>query len=492
MNPIIKDFLDNGYIDEDGAERLMQKEANWAELAKGLGAKLLTSVIPTMGGVALGNMAYKYFGEKELVERDEKNMQEVAQSYNNMMSSYPELRKNQYEVSRRFQEIASLSPTAAKSPVVAKKIIQRTLRKGLDDKDMSNLLRLEVNSRQLQNRPIPKTMMGEFSRDVLKGTGSEISKAFGAIQGPAVGSAPASMPSSSAQQGPSSNPFQGYNIALFGGVSPEDKQGQALNLNKLWYVLKNRNALPPGAPTDVSMQSGHDNWMRYLASYADDSDHMGDKLNILYEKAGLKSGPELYRAMEEVGQEKKAAALGLQYALIKSANTKTKLDLTKTLLGLGAASLFGGAIGVAEEAADYARTKRLNNKINNSWEKTRGNLKRMTEEGNRLSSEIDYRDRKTQQKAQETFNVLADVAPNIAANSTLATSFVNNVMLNEGQFSHEFVKSLAETQKNIATMNEYRSPFADSPISSGFAKGFGGAGGTEIIKSYAQDVIKGD
>ena len=489
MNPIIKEFLDNGYIDEAGAERLMEKEASWGDLLKNIGTQILTTAVPTMGGVALGQMAYDYFGNKELEERDQKSMKEVAQSYHSMMSRYPELRKKEPVVNQRFQEIASLSPTVAKSPVVAKKIIDRTLNKGLDDNDMQRLLRLEVNSRQLQHRPIPKTIMGTMAQAALVDTGKGIQKALSGIGMPGggmPGAGPSMAPGSMSNIDPELMKFDALDANGASGLTERSKN--SIRLHKL---LASKNALPSGVPANISNQQDFDNWSNFLYTKGE-SGELPAILAQSYEKAGIKSKDQLESQMGQYGApeaEKTAAMLGMQYAMLKTAG---KVDLGKTLLGLGAASLFGGAIGLAEEAADYARTKNLNAKNDTSWERTRNNLKRMTEEGNRLSAELDYTDRKTQAKAQETFNVLADVAPNIAANSTLATSFVNNVMLNEGQFTTDFVKALAETQKNITSVREYRSPFADSPVASGFTRGFGGAGGTDMIKSYATDIVKGD
>jgi hypothetical protein len=128
----------------------------------------------------------------------------------------------------------------------------------------------------------------------------------------------------------------------------------------------------------------------------------------------------------------------------------------------------------------------LNEKIENSWTETQKKLKQLSEDGTNISLGIDYNDNETKRKAREAYKVLVDVAPTLATNPTVATPFVNRVVQNEGDISPDLLKMLSETQRNINTSRNYRSPFADDPAATGFGRGFSSAGGTEFIKSLAK------
>lgn len=489
MNPIIKDFLEQGHIDKEAAARLenfegMLKQADWMTVLKDIGLNILKGVVPAAAGSIAGQIAFDSLGKRKLEEQDEHTRARMVHSFGNMMKKHPELEENRPMVAQRFNEIAALSPTVATSPSVAKKIIDRTMTSGLDEKDMQSLMSLELNSRNLNHRPIPKTLSGGLAQGVLTGLGQSVSHGLTAMSHSSVAGAS----SSSAPAG--GRTIGGTAISAIGGNIIRNGDDFA----KAYVVLDKKGFNFPGGLQGLDMTNKIDftKFITYI------SEQGTSPVNDWMASAGFKNMSEVHTAMD---QEliKQATVLANQYSLLKVAAPTKAVGMLqkaweankKTVYGLGLAGVFGSAVAGMEEAADYARTKAQNKKIKTSWEKTQTNLKGLSESGDRLSSEINYKDKATATKALDTFKVLADIAPGLAANSTIATSFVNTVMLNEGQVTPDFIKMLSETQKNLSATSEYRSPFAESPIASGFGSGFGAAGGTSLIKGVAEQIAKG-
>lgn len=488
MGKIIEDFLEKGLIDKEAAARLelfensLSKEANWADMAKNIGMGILKGVVPATAGAILGEMAYEHFGKGKLEEDKKIQHAGMVNSFENMMLSNPHLETRRPEVYERFMEIGSLSPTVASAPSVAKKVIERTLDSGLDEKDMSNLLNLENNSRALRQQGVPSTFMGMASKGFLTSLGQGLSVELSAppVVAPGVS-------------------------AVASGASDEVNTDEWSNSQKLkrialtYKILHKKNADFPSEIRDLNVDSPQG--LLTLGRYLEKNPGILGSLT----KKTFSSQQEMDQAFlnEIQGMQKKAEILGIQYCLIKNANLDS-LDKTaapiipigkmgpvgKTLLGLGAASLFGFGVAAAEEAADYARTRKMNTILGESLDKTKKNLSQMSEEGHRLSSGIDYTDRKVMDKAVEQFRVLSDIAPALAANPTVATSFVNTVMSQEGVISPELIKMISDTQKNLSSIREYKSPFASSPFTSGISRGFGAAGGEEMIRSVAKGLTE--
>jgi hypothetical protein len=166
-------------------------------------------------------------------------------------------------------------------------------------------------------------------------------------------------------------------------------------------------------------------------------------------------------------------------------------SLGGVLKGLMGAAAIGLGVGGAHQVGSYFQTRKMNDKIKDSWEETSGTLRRLSDESSRVVSGVDYSDPETQTKARGAFQTLADVAPVLASNPMLATTFVNTVMQNEGQVGIDTAKTISEIQKNLKAVSEYESPFAGSPAIQGFESGFGMAGGKDFVKNIADAVGQG-
>ena len=482
MGKIVEDFLAKGLIDKEAAKRLdsfessLSKEANWQQMAKDIGMGILKGVVPATAGAILGEMAFEHFGKSKLQEDEKLQQAGMVNSFENMMNLNPHLETRRPEVYKRFMEIGSLSPTVAQAPSVAKKVIERTLDSGLDEKDMSSLLNLENNSRALRAKGIPSTFMGMASKGLLSSLGQGVSAAL---------SAPTMAPQ--------------MQTSTVEEPAEMSKQEQAERVYLAYTALKNQNFNFPAELKNLDLNNTQDKvkLLKYVTANP-------NSLNQMFNSA-FSSQEEMNQAFLNArsGVEKRAQILALQYCLLKNSDIdqldKTAAPLVpigkmgpvgKTLLGLGAASLFGLGVAAAEEAADYARTRKMNQLLGDSLDTTKRNLTQMSEEGHRLSSGIDYTDKKTMNKAVEQFKVLSDIAPTLAANPTVATSFVNTVMSQEGVISPELIKMISDTQKNLSSIKEYKSPFASSPFTSGISRGFGAAGGEEIIRSVAKGLTE--
>lgn len=454
MNKIIEEFLDSGFIDKEAALRLddfdtMIKESGLLDIIKDNLLQVAKTVGPTAVGSAVGIFGADLLATRAMEKKKQEQLANIHSSFATIMQKNPEFSEQRELVQSRFNEIAHFSPSIAGIPDVAERVLKKHLGTGLDEAAISNLTQIEVANREINKVVKPSTAGSRFVESVVPGAVKGIGEGLIELQ---------------------SNPEL--------RMSPLDS---GTNIAKAFMMLQ-RRGLVPDQLKKLNIENPKDQMKLVEFGRANPSflketilkNNLVDEYNSMVKKASVD--------VEELSLEKKAQLLADQYTLIKIAK------LPPALLGLGAAALFGAASSLAEEGADFARTRKMNETISNSWKETSNRLRGLSEQESSLAGMVDYRDKEVQRKSEEAFKVLRDIAPSLAANSTIATSFVNNVVQNEGVITPEVIKMLSETQKNINTSREYTSPFASSPLSKGFGSGFNAAGGKESIRELVKGI----
>lgn len=155
------------------------------------------------------------------------------------------------------------------------------------------------------------------------------------------------------------------------------------------------------------------------------------------------------------GRAARGAISGLASKLTSGGLTPPKPNATPTgwsdvgsnlLKMTGIAGLLAGATAGGEAYLRHRKDKRLQGDIEQSY-------KAMFDEQPRLTES-------DQSKVRTYFGVLAKYAPSLAADPTVAASFVGHAV-EMGMIDPPAVKNLAETQRRIDEMHEGRSPFSD-------------------------------
>ena len=184
MNPVIKDFLDNGYIDKEAAARLeefeeMAKEASFGgALLKGLKGfgTMMAPAIPMAVGAVLGDMAADYFDKKEVNKIEADTQNELDYSFNSMMNNNQALKKNPELAAKRFNEIAAIAPDLAKkSPSVTGQLVQKTLNRGLNADEMAKVTQIQNNINTGLSRDIPRSTTGKAIGTMISTIGDAMS-----------------------------------------------------------------------------------------------------------------------------------------------------------------------------------------------------------------------------------------------------------------------------------------------------------------------------
>lgn len=470
MNHIIEKFLDEGMITKEAASRLELfegsiKEASFMEGLKGLILETAKKVGPSALGTAVGVVGTNYLTKKHMEKQEHEWLETYQRSFDSIMSGGSFAGKENKALDR-FSEVATFSPTVASIPSIAKPLVQRTLDSGLSEKDVRNLVQIEAGRRQGHSVSAPASAI--LFKSIVPGA----VKSFG----------------------------EGAVDVVDKGeyrLSPIDTAGNpALMLNLVRMLETSGVNLPEelrGLPSPENVESVPvEKLQRAVNFLKNNTAFIKDSIisNKLVDKANMMNKSASASSLNEMSMEKKAETLAYQYLMIKSAAPKP-FSLMHTLMGLGAAALFGASGALIEEGVDYARSKKMNKDIEATWGDTKKKLKELNAKGSGFASGVDYSDKENIRKAEEAFKVLVDVAPSLATNASIAAPFVNTVVNQEGNVTPDVVKMLTETQKNINTTRSYRSPFADSPLASGFAKGFQGSGGREFTKELATGLALG-
>jgi hypothetical protein len=499
MNKIAQRFYEEGLITKEAAERLSEfdgllKEAGFVDKLVGVLKHPATQLLaPT--GVALGaGVAAPYLiTQHHFKKQREQELAQLESSFTNMAVNSPQISRNRDRAQKRFQQIAHFSPTVAKDPEVAGQLVAKTLDNGLSEDDVRKLVQIEhsyLKSRSMRKQDTPRsakileTMAPRMADTVAAGLGM---MSGGMPMSGGVGGAGAA---SGIQQQMQAN--AGTAKSLDDRFQKMDEKSREYAVAGIVELLAAKRKLPQRfsditeenvfAPENISRLTS---WIKQdpqgLFTTIRESGLANEVDDIMDEYTTKEASAPLID-IDAIPLEKRAHILADQYTLLKVA----KLDKAKALFGLGAATLFGAGSAIVEKVTDYKRSQNMNEKIENSWTETQKKLKQLSEDGTNISLGIDYNDNETKRKAREAYKVLVDVAPTLATNPTVATPFVNRVVQNEGDISPDLLKMLSETQRNINTSRNYRSPFADDPAATGFGRGFSSAGGTEFIKSLAK------
>lgn len=384
---------------------------------------------------------------------------------------------------QRFAEIASISPAVA-ATTVADRIVKRTLKSGLDDQDMYRLITIEARQKTLkEDRYVDSPQAAAFRQ-----TAQMLTTTL-ALPQPGMGG-----PSFSAQPPGKSTEWD---------FSPE-------NVITVFNTLKKYNALPTELKgASFYTKSDHERLRDYIASKGPNiineliSKHSGvaqELRSTLNTGGGATKTAELlgdiysiakYVDLRDAASLEKTAGVPAGVSFLSLPKSKFLSALKEAILPLTGMAMIGGAGAAIEQAVDYKRSIMANRAIAESFLQTMNTLKAKSKAGSKWTGEIDYTTAEYQKKAKEAFQILADIAPSLASNSSIAAPFVNRVVQNEGEIDPTIIKTLTESQRNINTTKEYRSPFADSPGAVGLERGFRVAGGAELIKGLSQNIAKG-
>lgn len=471
MNPRIEEFLENGYITKEAAERLedfegMLKEAGFLDALKSTILQTAKTMGPAMVGSAVGMFGADYLTKRHhtKLKQDQKN--NLDASVGSILVQNKDLAENREKAKDRFHEIAHFAPRIATMPKIVTPIIRRTLNEGLNEKDIRNLVQIEAGMMQTGN--LPKPTSARYVEQVVGPTITNMGTTYNQV-----------MDSPDGKLNEYSREAMPHimDMLYHKGLLPEDLVGLFAN---------------SGAASDEDIAKAQ----RFMENNPDFIMQMAEKHN-LYDEINNISG--MYKQgsadidLVDIPMEKRAEMLADQYTLIKhaglgSASLASFKAMIPSLMGLGAAALFGAAGGIVEQGVDLARSKKSNERVKNSWTQTQSKLKKMNAEGNSMASGVDYGDKETMRKAEEAFKVLVDVAPALAQNATIATPFVNRVVQQDGDITPDIIKQLAETQKNITSTRHYRSPFADSPMAQGFGRMFQAAGGGKAVDNVSEAI----
>lgn len=483
MHPIIQEYLDAGYIDKTAAARLMRfeedliKEAGFWDKVVTLAKNTFKSSLPTIkekapvmgltlaGGLGVAGIS-NYLKNRERKQHFEAENANVVNSYHNMMSTMPELARKVPMATERFNEIASISPTLASNPIVAGKLVKKTLTKGLSENEMSTLYQIESNARSIKTFTPPVSGVRKTFDDVvtpvitntLKNVGEGIGKSW------------------AEQKSPEELQEAGNKL-----LAERRDELETYMIKDIMSGIRKGYTLPPGKNSDL------------VESAVKIGPYSGERLLRVYLKSNGIAPQQALSYMAETGINKGASILGLQYALLEKVASQNKLSsalgpLMKGVLGAGLAGVAGLGFGVVNELAEKKQTDILNRRIEASWSNVTKRLKELTDENSTLVRGIDYSDKDTQKKAKEAFNMLVSVAPSLAAEPVIASSFVNTAVLNDGDVDPNTLKVITDTQKNIRANEEYRSPFSASPLVRGFESGFNMGGGREFVGAIAKNV----
>lgn len=488
MHPIIEEYLDKGYITKEAAVRLedfeaMVKEAGFLDSLKTMLPKVWQT-FKSVGGTALKHTAGPTIGAatgiglahlinaKEYKRQVMRQQEQLNDSFSKMHEAHPELKEADPNLIRdRFHEIANISPTLAGAPSVAGKLVKKTLQAGLDENDVSKLYQIESNAQRVGIK-MPNTITAQIAQTAIEPIARDATDyamgRLGATPPSAVGSAT----DMSSTVGVPTKSFQ--ELVAEGRASHQanpDPMSNPYMRNINTFADRVKAAIKEGIPVPQEIKNLN------LAN-ANDVKAIGTILGNDVE-ALFTLFPELRESTE-----KKASALAAHHVLIKQA--KLPEGLVTALL---AASAVGLGTGVVHEVGDYMESKRRSKLLKDSWSQTSKRLKELTNKGSRLAAGIDYNDKEIQGKANETFNTLSAVAPDLATNPSVASSYISNVIANERE-DFQGIKLVSEIQKNMDAVGGYKSPFSRTPVVKGFESGFQTAGGKEYVGTLAKELGK--
>ena len=102
----------------------------------------LYPLLGALGGVALTSAAGYYFSKKD----KERHQEDIKNSMRSVAVKNPGLMKDPNQFIERFQELSLISPTIAKNPSLATKLIEKKLNSGFSVDDIHKLTSIEHNT----------------------------------------------------------------------------------------------------------------------------------------------------------------------------------------------------------------------------------------------------------------------------------------------------------------------------------------------------------
>lgn len=458
MNPLIEHLKEIGLVESSSSLEEFEgiiKEGSFLSKSWDLIAK----TVPHIAGAGLAHLAVGKLQQNAYKKMREEDYAKIQAAKNKLFHDDPSLAKVRGKAEKRLQEIAHFSPTVASMPEIAAPLIKRTLDSGLSELDVKNLVQIEVGKHQADQIRAPKAGFWEKEIPVL------MKDMTGVVQ------KNLENPPLSLLSGPlgSKGIIRMYELLDSRGHLPDKWKGLNLRTQKGVDQLESLITTDPG----------------FLESRIKEHGLQQEIMDF------VKHSEAQNFDFSDLSDEAKMRILADQYTMDKMASRTAGMSLGGAALGLGLAALFGGASSAVEQGVNLRRTREMNSRIVDSWGSTRNKIKKLSDEGSAATAGVDFSDRENLRKAEEAFRTLADVAPSIAINPNLATSFVVRTVQNEGMIDQDVVKSLSEIQKNLNTTKQYRSPFADSPGIQGFSTGFAGAGGQEMLKNVGKALAEG-
>ena len=511
MHPIIKDYYDKGLINKEAVSRLedldnMTKEAGFSETLQSVWKNIRSTgmdVIKSTLGPAIGMGAGAYvthsLNQKAQEGYQQQQNQMMSDSFEKMFSLVPQLRKHDKDkVKERFNEIARISPTVAKTPTVMAKVVKRTLRSGLNEKDVHGLYQLESNASNVNASRVSAVhpLSGPLS-DVVSPMVTQIAEHGMLLSG---------LTPESYEGGPldvkdfsaPTRDFEELTTANFSRLEstnpPHEELARMLTGNPVAMAERLRAAIAAGKDIPPHIRSMTFNNPKDREAFSEWASSPAArpvfKDFIAHGVFADRRAEAAAKAKEaEVGQEKKGHVLADMHVLIKQASLeKSAFKVPPGFWnGLLAASAIGIGTGAATAVADSISARNRKKEILASWDQTQKNLQRMTNEGSQLSLGTDYNDKKVQEAAKNVFNTLVTVAPDLASNAEIATTYVNRVVPS-GEVDVQAIKTVSEIQKNMDNVSGYKSPFSKNPLIQGFSTGFNTAGGEKMVGEIAKNL----
>jgi hypothetical protein len=530
MSKIVEDLLRTGIIKESQVQEMEEfhdfvKEGGFFSGLRDVFDKYKKPMMYSAAG-ALPGLTIGILGSTVTNKLHQKAYkQNITNSFKESVGPVPDQHK--HKAVQAFQQVASIAPTVAGSAPLMKLLVPEVATKGLTSDRMMNLVQLEKNFNVAkanigsgrQGLPVTSHMAPVISAGtgIMRNIVDESGRAWArhsiehdllkasilndAQHGVADDPRDNFMENSNSSdnnpdqddnssgnlsgtpsptQTPPPTPSKPVQPKQSGGSSKDsdtDNQWEnAHKLQKIYYGMKSRGLIKNREFKNLDiMNPAH---AKKLTKYVGTREFrdLSKKLNA--DPTWEAEAKKIFKSKTT----KTASAIGELLAdeyLIKKA-----FDLKGALSSLAIAGTVGAGFGAIEEAAHTKVLRNREKRLKDSWEKSKAMLKKMEP---KFSNWVN--DKESLPKAKEAFTAMKHLAPGLAENPLVASSFISTILGHEGRLDTQIVKTLTDAQKNYSLSHGYESPFASSPFFSGADKGFGTSGGSEIIKTIAKHSV---
>lgn len=318
--------------------------------------QLAGPLLGTLAAMGTAGYASYLFSKKD----EERHRQDLTNSMKSLYTRSPAFAKDPAKFAERFGELTVISPTIAKNPGLASKIIEKRLKPGFSVDDVHKLTSIEHNTSTSHRLPSPAA--------------SARASAYGALQ------------------------------TLVSTFGPQE-------LQRLRHEsLKARSGL---SVIEADQE-------KKLDAEADDlAKSLGGLMQEAFAEKGLippQEGHEKKSAARAVSDECLGQMLAERYVLLKTAGLGNILGEGAKNMGRGLAYFapaiaLGGGIELARQVMESRRNKALEQQADKNFAQL-------------IRSSDDLRTPENKELAQEAFQTLKAVAPSLAARPLVAKTFI--------------------------------------------------------------------